>query len=310
MNLIAGKSAILSVYLEDANHAALTVSAATVLGVLEVSINGGAALAGSALTDLISITTAGDGFYDIAIANTLSAYDRLLIKLDGADLSGSSSFSFSEVVQQDLLVYVPDAVWNSAISPSRTLSELPAGSATSAKQDTLAAAIAGVPAAVWLAGGRTLSSFGTLVADVWAAGSRTLTSVAGLGIATEANQTTLASAVAGVPAAVWAASGRTLSSFGTLVADIATAVWGAASRTLSAITGLGIATEAKQDTIIAAIPASTVEFTVSNYVYDSANRPTSARKLYADGTKVLVSITYSATGISLYSEEIVEEWPA
>ncbi|GMW01459.1 MAG: hypothetical protein AMXMBFR84_25960 [Candidatus Hydrogenedentota bacterium] len=93
--------------------------------------------------------------------------------------------------------------------------------------------------------------------------------------------------------AVWASASRTLSSYGTLVADVATAVWGAATRTLSAFaftvvtspttTALkaildkldsmlttspykftadalenapvgGDATEAKQDTIIAAIP--------------------------------------------------------
>jgi hypothetical protein len=38
---------------------------------------------------------------------------------------------------------------------------------------------------------------------------------------------------AGIPAAVWAVSTRTLSSFGSLVADIATSVWGAITRTLT-----------------------------------------------------------------------------
>lgn len=38
-----------------------------------------------------------------------------------------------------------------------------------------------------------------------------------------------------IATAVWGATTRTLSSFGTLVSDIATAVWGATSRTLSAI---------------------------------------------------------------------------
>lgn len=45
------------------------------------------------------------------------------------------------------------------------------------------------------------------------------------GLATAANQATIISAISGVPAAVWAVSTRTLSSFGTLVADIAAAVW-------------------------------------------------------------------------------------
>src|ERR1035437_7997 len=49
--------------------------------------------------------------------------------------------------------------------------------------------------------------------------------------------------ISDIPAAVWAVSVRTLSTFGTLVADIATAVWGAATRTLSALGfSLGFAT--------------------------------------------------------------------
>lgn len=55
--------------------------------------------------------------------------------------------------------------------------------------------------AVWASGTRTLSSFGTLVADV--------------------------------ATAVWAAGARTLTSFGSLVADTATAVWAAATRALT-----------------------------------------------------------------------------
>lgn len=76
---------------------------------------------------------------------------------------------------------------------------------------------------VWASGTRTLTSFGTLVADtvtaVWASGTRTLTSFGTL--------------VADVATAVWAAGTRTLTTFGTLVADVATAVWAALSRTLT-----------------------------------------------------------------------------
>jgi hypothetical protein len=46
---------------------------------------------------------------------------------------------------------------------------------TSAKAGFLDAAISGVAAAVWAAGTRTLTSFGTLAADVWAAATRTIT---------------------------------------------------------------------------------------------------------------------------------------
>ncbi len=56
-------------------------------------------------------------------------------------------------------------------------------------------------------------------ADVWAAGTRTLTSFGTL--------------VADTTTAVWAAGTRTLTSFGTLVADTAAAVWAYGSRTLT-----------------------------------------------------------------------------
>ena len=50
-----------------------------------------------------------------------------------------------------------------------------------------------------------------------------------------------ATALTAIGTAVWAATTRTLSSFGTLVADVATAVWGATIRTLSAF-GFGTPT--------------------------------------------------------------------
>lgn len=66
-------------------------------------------------------------------------------------------------------------------------------------EPALATDAATIATAVWAAGVRTLSSYGTLVADV--------------------------------AAAVWAAGTRTLSSFGTLIAD----VWAYATRTLTAL---------------------------------------------------------------------------
>jgi hypothetical protein len=54
--------------------------------------------------------------------------------------------------QQDLYSYTPDKITTN-----------------------LNATISGIPALVWAAGTRTLSSFGTLVADVWAYATRTLT---------------------------------------------------------------------------------------------------------------------------------------
>ena len=78
---------------------------------------------------------------------------------------------------------------------------------------------------VWEYGTRTLTGFGSLVADIWSSATRTLT-----------DPDSYKADVSGIPQAVWEYSTRTLSSFGSLVADIATAVWGAGTRTL---TGFG-----------------------------------------------------------------------
>jgi hypothetical protein len=73
--------------------------------------------------------------------------------------------------------------------------------------------------------------------DVWAATTRTLSSFGTLAADVWANSTrTLTSfgtLVSDVATAVWGASTRTLTSFGTLVSDVATAVWEATTRTLS-----------------------------------------------------------------------------
>jgi hypothetical protein len=77
-------------------------------------------------------------------------------------------------------------------------------------------------------------------ADVWTTTPRTLTSFGTL--------------VADIATAVWAETTRTLTSFGTLVADTAAAVWSYVTRTLtSGGGGGGDATEAKQDIIIAEV---------------------------------------------------------
>ena len=65
-----------------------------------------------------------------------------------------------------------------------------------------------------------MDNIDNVASDVWAYSSRTLTAFGTL--------------VADIATAVWGATSRTLSSFGTLVADVASAVWGATTRTLSA----------------------------------------------------------------------------
>ena len=99
--------------------------------------------------------------------------------------------------------------------------------------DFLDGKISAIATAVWAVGTRTLTSFGTLVADtasaVWASGTRTLTSFGTL--------------VTDIATAVWGAGTRTLTSFGTVVVDTASAVWSAVTRTLTGIGSAGIASE-------------------------------------------------------------------
>lgn len=104
--------------------------------------------------------------------------------------------------------------------------------------ETLSDQLDGVAAAsataVWANGTRTLTSFGTLVADVatavWAAGTRLLTGGDNIVLAKGTGVTGFNDISA---SDVWNNATRTLTSFGTLVADVATAVWGAVTRTLT-----------------------------------------------------------------------------
>lgn len=97
---------------------------------------------------------------------------------------------------------------------------------------------------VWSSAARTLTSFGTLVADIWAYATRTLTAgtkdseidaikakTDNLPVdpadqsALEAEHSNLYSAIQNIPGEIWTITPRTLSSFGTLVADVADQVW-------------------------------------------------------------------------------------
>ncbi len=94
-----------------------------------------------------------------------------------------------------------------------------AGEAAALGVSLSASDLTSIATAVWDAGSRTLTSFGTLVADIWANATRTLSDYGTLTTDTAT--------------AVWANGTRTLSSFGTLAADTATAVWAAGTRTLT-----------------------------------------------------------------------------
>src|SRR5574337_377372 len=86
-----------------------------------------------------------------------------------------------------------DAVWSTAIRTLTTYSDSSGvttllsrlTSTRAGLLDNLDATISGIPAAVWSAGTRTLTSFGTLIADIWANGSRTLSDKTGFSLVSD-----------------------------------------------------------------------------------------------------------------------------
>lgn len=101
---------------------------------------------------------------------------------------------------------------------------------------------------VWEYATRTLSSFGSLAQNIWEYAARALTdkadftltsaydaakSAAPAGAKMDIVDVPNATALTAVAVAVWSATTRTLSSFGSLVADTVSAVWSAAARTLT-----------------------------------------------------------------------------
>lgn len=82
---------------------------------------------------------------------------------------------------------------------------------------------------IWNYTTRTLTSFGTLVADIWTNATRTLTSFGTLVSDIWSNATRTLTSFGTLVADIWSNATRTLTSFGTLVADI----WTNATRTLT-----------------------------------------------------------------------------
>jgi len=139
----------------------------------------------SAFTTLSSptITEVGNGWYKLSVPTTLvDTYGFLVIR-----------FSATGAKTQHQLYQVV------AFNPYDANMGLANLDATVSSRATAAA--------VWSHSSRTLTSFGTLIADIWSHSTRTLTSFG-----------TLVSDI-------WGHSTRTLTSFGALVNDVAAAVW-------------------------------------------------------------------------------------
>lgn len=98
--------------------------------------------------------------------------------------------------------------------------------------------------AIWAAGTRTLTSFGTLTTDaaaaVWDRLTSALTTVGSIGkLLVDNVNATVSSRSSHSAADVWASGTRTLTSFGTLVADTTTAVWAALTSALTTVGSVG-----------------------------------------------------------------------
>lgn len=151
------------------------------------------------------------------IGTTGTAVAAIKVKTDQLVFTITNKVDASIQAAGDFAQAAADKVWATA---ARTLTSY----------GTL---VADVTTAVWAAGARTLTSFGSLVADtataVWASGTRTLTSFGALASDVWAvgsrTLTSYGTLVADSAAAVWASVARTLTSFGTLVADVSDGVW-------------------------------------------------------------------------------------
>lgn len=128
------------------------------------------------------------------------------------------------------------------------------------------AATSGIPALVWGVGTRTLTGFGTLVADV--------------------------------TTSVWAAGARTLTGFGTLSSDVATAVWGAGTRTL---TGFGTLVG---DIWAALTSGLTTPGSIGKLLTDNVNIPINSRAAAGDAM-ALTAAERTATGTAVWASEVI-----
>ena len=169
----------------------------------QISTNGG----GWTNTGIGTLVAIGSGRYyaDVTQGAVATAGDVLETRYKSGTTIETPGDTIEVVAHNPraLPASVSTAVWSESIRSLTTFGTLVADTVT----------------AVWAAGTRTLTSVGTLVADIWAAPSRTLT---GYG--------TLATDIS---TAVWNAATRSLTTYGSLVTDIVTAVWAYVNRTLT-----------------------------------------------------------------------------
>lgn len=189
----------------------------------------------------------------------------------------------------------------------------PAGASVSADVAALPTA-ASIATAVWAAGTRSLTTFGTLVADtvtaVWAAVARTLTDKTGFALtspydpAKTASQAGDAMALTSgertsIATAVWASATRSLTTFGTLVADVATAVWGATTRTLSAF-GFTVTTDVSSTVTTNLDAAVSTRLATAGYTAPNnsgiTSAASSAASAAADAATLITRLTSTRAG--------------
>lgn len=154
------------------------------------------ALTSGSLATLSDVETASSSVAAVVNANTnnvvTTASSSVAAVVNANTNTQTASLSSTVTTASSSLAAVVNANTNSIVTA--------ASSSLGSVISSVASSVSGIPAAVWAAGGRTLSSFGTLAADVWSSGTRTLTG-AGLdtgSLATQSDVQTASSSVAAV----------------------------------------------------------------------------------------------------------------
>ncbi len=149
----------------------------------------GAGLSSGSLATQSDVGTASSSVAAVVNANTNSAVS-----------TASSSIAATVNTNTVAAINTASSSVASVVNANTNSIVLAASSSLGSVISSVASSVSGIPAAVWAAGGRTLSSFGTLAADVWSSGTRTLTG-AGLdtgSLATQSDVQTASSSVAAV----------------------------------------------------------------------------------------------------------------
>ena len=269
------------------------------------------------LTDLVNALP-----QDTDVTDILNAIGDLETAIGLAETEENAALRFNYV--SGAISAVQTAVGNLTPATSEEVAAVQSAleSAISTSEGNLSDELSGVPAAVWSSEARTLTGFGTLLADIWGYVTRSLTDKAGFAPTVvqnrqelDSNSTQLASIKAktdnlpaspaatsdltGLPALIWSYGTRTLSTFGTLVADIRTAIWNATVRSLSDKAGFApTAAQVRQEVDANSTQLAAIKTKVDNIATGSAPTAAAIRQEFDANSVKLASIKSTVEGNS------------